>query len=344
MKCTRGIVMRKVMIKEGTWNVAIAVVFALFFIWVGLSALQFAPIWFSAVFLSVPILVIVIALSRSSLFSSGLRHVSSLFNSAEVSGDRIILPEEVEYETGRISLDGYWTYSYATTPVGTSTTMGTRRRYYRTRRSFRASKRGRGMEIQFPSEPFRVEILGDGTGTVEAPAVRILSDPYRDALLIFLTDEGEVSPVGSTNLTLSKGNDVAQISLRGEGRFLAGTVQAELSRARKVRIEVGSGNVWRKVAEGQNFEFRLSTLPEEKIVVFAHYKTASPLLMLKKLWKGPTILGHGSFDLKAVLDIPFGKDVTDGTTFNVDVVQKKPEENEKKSGGTKFERGWGFKS
>ena len=334
--------MRKVMIKESTWTVVAVIVFALFFVWIGLSTLQFAPIWFSVLFLSVPILVIVIMLSRSSLLSKGLRHVSSLFNSTQVSEDRIILPEEVEYETGRISLDGYWTYSYATTSMGTGTTMGTRRRYYRTKRNFTTTERKRGMEIQFPSEPFRVEILGDGTGRVEAPAVRILSDPYRNVLLIFLTDEGEVTHIGNTNLTLSKGSDVAQISLRGEDRFLAGTVQAELSRARKVRIEAGSGDVWRKVAEGQNFEFRLSTLPEEKIVVFSHYKTASPLLMVKKLWKGPTILGHGSFELKAVLDVPLGRDISEGTTFDVEVVQKKQTKNDEKSGSMEFKDRWGI--
>ncbi|WP_457742164.1 hypothetical protein [Thermococcus sp.] len=34
-------------------------------------------------------------------------------------------------------------------------------------------------------------VLRDGTGRIEAPAVKILSEPYRNVILIFFTDEGD---------------------------------------------------------------------------------------------------------------------------------------------------------
>ncbi len=315
--------MRKVLVKESGAFAVFAVIFAVLFIWVAIGIIGFAPKWFAILFLTIPVLFVIMVLTRGTGVFMGNRRASTLFEGSEVSESGITFPEELEYETGRVALDGYWTSTG-------------RNRSYHVRRSFRAGERRTGAFLEFPSEPFRVRVLRDGTGRIEAPAVRILSRPYRDVLLIFLTDEGIVE--GNGSVTLTRGRDVATLTFRGDGRFLIGTVQAELSKARKVRIEVGSGKVWRKIAEGQSFEFTFSPLPEEKTVVFANYKTVSPLSLVKTLWRDSAVLGHGTFELKAVLDVPLARDVVEKDSFIVELTdrERKDEKNE-------FEEEWGFK-
>jgi len=313
--------LRKVLIKEsGTFAVTMIVVFAAFFIWVTVETLSFAPTWFALLFLAMPVMFILIALAKGTKLFTGNKKASALFQSSEVSERGIAFPEELEYEIGRFALEGYWTGSG-------------RSRSYHVRRNFETKRKNRGTFVEFLEEPFRVEVLRDGSGRIEAPAVRILGEPYRDVFLIFLTDRGEV--VGSGSLTLSRGNDVATVTFRGEGRELRGSIQAELSKARGVRIEIGSGKVWKRIAQGRSFDFSFSPLPEEKIVVFASYRTISPLSLVKHLWKDSTVLGHGTFELKTVLDIPFTKDVVEKAEFSVELDEKKTERKDSKEE-------WGF--
>ncbi|NJE49609.1 hypothetical protein E3E30_08550 [Thermococcus sp. 9N3] len=319
------VVLRKVLVREsGTLAVFAVVVFEVVFIWIAIGMLSFAPMWFALLFLAMPVLFILLALAKGTSVFTGNKKASALFENSEVSESGVTLPEELEYETGRVTLDGYWTSTG-------------RSRSYNVRRSFEARERKTGTFVEFPDEPFRVQVLRDGTGRVEAPAVRILSGPYRDALLIFFTDEGEVT--GSGSLTLSKGSDVATVTFRGEGKELRGNVQAELSKARKVRIEVGSGKVWKRIAEGQSFDFTFSPIPEEKTVVFANYKTVSPMSLVKALWRDTAVLGHGAFELKAVLDVPLARDVVEKAEFQVEL---KKEGNVEKRERSEFEEEWGF--
>ena len=314
--------MRKVLVKEsGTLAIFAVVVFAVFFIWIAIGMLSFAPTWFALLFLAMPVLFILIALAKGTGILTGNKKASALFEGSSLAERGVTFPEELDYETGRVALEGYWTSSG-------------RSRTYHVRRSFQTWERKTGAFVEFLEEPFRVGVLRDGTGRIEAPAVRILSGPYRDALLIFLTDEGEVT--GSGSITLSKGSDVATVTFRGEGREPRGSVQAELSKARKVRIEVGFGKVWKRIAEGQSFDFTFSPLPEEKTVVFASYKTVSPLSLVKALWKDSTVLGHGTLELKAVLDVPLARDVVETAEFEVEL--RKEGEIEK----NEFEEEWGF--
>ncbi|WP_062371484.1 hypothetical protein [Thermococcus guaymasensis] len=310
--------MKKVLVKENPVGVmVIGVAFALVFIFLSMSIIgsfgSFVPTGFAAAFLLIPLLFVVILILMGSISIAGGKKASSLFNAATLSETSINFPEELEYAVGRIFLEGYWTYSSTSTGTGTGSS-----RTYRTRRTFRPSWRGRGLEVELPREPFRIELRADGTGIVDAPAIRVLSGPYKDAVVIFLTDEGVVE--GEGNLDLSRENDMAQVTFRGQGRELRGSVWAELSKARGVRIEYGSGDLWKTVAKGKgSFEFSFSPLPEEKIVIFSHYSTVTPRSILQKLWSGPVIMGHGTFELKAVLDVPLGKDVVETAIFNVEL-------------------------
>ena len=312
--------MKKVLVKDNPMGImAIGVVFVAFFIFIALSVIRFmspiAPSGFTAPFLIFPVLFLVALLVIGAKIITGGRKASLLFNQTAVSETSVSFPEEVDYEVGRLFLEGYWAYSSTTTSSGTTSS-----RNYHTRRNFRPEKRGRGLEVELPNGPFRVELRADGTGIVDAPAIRIRSGPYKDGLLIFLTDKGEV--VGEGSLSLNKGSDTAQVNFRGEGKFLRGSVWAELSKARGVRIEVGSGDVWKRIASGRNFDFSFSTLPEEEIVIFTHYGTVTPLSILKKLWKNSVLLGHGTFELKAVLDVPLARDVVETAVFRVEFEEK----------------------
>jgi len=245
------------------------------------------------------------------------KRAESLANSASIFENSVSLPEPVSYEIGRVSLRGYWTGSG-------------RNRSYHVDRDFIAERSGTSQSIDFSEGEFKVAIDADGSGIVAAPAVRILSDPYRDVLLIFLTDSGRA--VGEGRIQLSHGGDSAEIAFRGEGKAVTGHVQAYLSKARKVRIEISAPEGGRKVAgEGFNFEFRESLLPEEKTLIVTAYKTVSPRSLMKYLEK--TVMGHGDFILRAVLDIPLRPDVREERTFRVELEGEEEKE---------FEEEWGF--
>ncbi len=315
--------LRKVLVKEGGITAVFATVaFAIFFVWVAWEMMGTEMLWFALFFLAIPAVLILLALARGTSILTGNRKTSALFSSATLSEGGIAFQEELEYEVGRIELEGYWTSSG-------------RSRSYHVKRNFQSGEKSRGTFVEFPEEEFRVLVLRDGTGWVQAPAVRILSEPYKDALLIFLTSRGHVN--GSGNLTLSRESDVATVTFGGNGKRLTGTVQAELSRARKVRIEVGSGKVWRRIAEGLNFDFSFSPLPDEETVVFAHSKNVSPLTLVKNLWKDSTVLGHGVFELKAVLDVPLARDIVEKAQFTVEL-----DEEGVKSEGEGTGEEWGF--
>ncbi|ASJ01543.1 hypothetical protein [Thermococcus gorgonarius] len=326
--------MKKVLVKENPTGVMVAgAFFTIVFIITSLSILSlassFVSSWFLLPFILVPLLILGAIFGMGVRVLGGGKKASSLFNEASLTETSVAFPEEVEYELGRVFLEGYWTYGHTTTSSGTTTS-----RRYRTRRSFRAEERGRGLEAPLPEGPFRVELRPDGTGIIEAPALRIRGGRYDGSLILVLTDKGVVE--GEGQLSLSRGDDMAQVSFRGDGKFLRGNVWAELSKARKVRIEVGSGDIWKKVAEGGSFDFSFSTLPEEKTVLFTHYGSVTPRSILGKLWSGPVIMGHGTFELKAVLDIPLGRDVVETDVFKVEVEfeeRKIGEEKETTAGG-----------
>ncbi|ASJ06208.1 hypothetical protein [Thermococcus pacificus] len=148
------------------------------------------------------------------------RRVQNFAEMVSFSDSSVSFPESLEFEVGRLEMRGYW--------VGSG-----RNRSYRVERKFTTERSGRSQGIAFPEGEFKVAIDADGSGIVTAPAVRLLSDPYKDVLLIFLTDSGRV--VGEWSIQLSHNGDSAEVVFKGEGKAVTGHVQAYLSKARKVR-------------------------------------------------------------------------------------------------------------
>ncbi len=224
--------LRKVLVKEGGITAVFATVaFAIFFVWVAWEMMGTEMLWFALFFLAIPAVLILLALVKGTSILTGNRKTLALFSSATLSEGGIAFQEELEYEVGRVELEGYWTSSG-------------RSRSYHVKRNFQGGGRGRGTFVEFPQEEFKVTVLRDGTGTVEAPAIRILSEPYKDVLLVFLTSRGHVN--GSESLTLSQGER------RGNGDVWRGRQTPNRgcsSRAFKGAEGENRGRFWQSVEE-----------------------------------------------------------------------------------------------
>ncbi|NJE76679.1 hypothetical protein [Thermococcus sp. ES12] len=250
------------------------------------------------------------------------RRAENFASLVSFSESGIAFPEELEFETGTLEMKGYW--------VGSG-----RNRSYHVERKFIAEKRDRASGVSFPRAGFKVAVSPDGTGFVRAPAVRITDELYKNILLLFFTDEGEVR--GSGTVAVATESDSAQINFRGDGKFIAGTVYSTLAKARRVKVALSvDGFEYEKIIEeGQSFEFRERMLPEEKVIMVGSYNTVSPRLLAGKIWRGTVVLGHGEFIIRGILDIRLRPDVKAEETFRVELEEEAEEEKE-------FEEGWGF--
>ncbi|NJE02026.1 hypothetical protein [Thermococcus sp. JdF3] len=230
-------------------------------------------------------------------------------------------PEELELETGKLEMKGYW--------VGSG-----KNRSYHVERKFIAEGKIRASGVLFPKAGFKAAVSPDGTGFVRAPAVRITDELYRNILLLFFTDEGEVR--GSGTVAVATESDSAQINFRGEGKFIAGTVYSTLAKARRVKVALSTdGFEYEKIiGKGQSFEFRERMLLEEKVIMVGSYGTITPKMVAHSLGGGTVLLGHGEFIIRGILDIRLRPDVKAEETFRVELEEEAEEER-------KFEEGWG---
>ena len=315
--------MRVILIKErgSALVVVLIVTFAFLFMLpvIYLGAEAEGGLIFLAFFAAIFVLVLGVGAKRAMISRAEGKRAETLSSSISTSGRRISFPEELEFEIGTLEMSGWWS--------------GGRNRTYHTSRKFKTVERLRASEVEFRDEEFTITVYGDGTGSVVAPAARILSEPYRDVLLVFITNRGSVG--GGGTLTVSGDGDSAEVSFEGNGRFIRGRVYSTLSKARRVKVAVTKeGFSYEKViGTGESFEFTHPMLPEERTLIVGGYTTLSPRLLLGKLGKGTLVLGHGEFILRAILDLRFRPDIRAEKTFRVELEEEKE----------KFEEEWGFK-
>ncbi|ASJ08188.1 hypothetical protein A3L11_02680 [Thermococcus siculi] len=240
------------------------------------------------------------------------------------SDSGVSFPESLEFEYGTLELRGYW--------VGSG-----KNRSYHVEREFTPSKKSRASNVAFPEEGFKATVAFDGTGKVSVPAVRITDELYRDIVVLFFTDEGEVKGAGT--VTVSTDRDSAQVNFRGEGRFITGTVYSSLNKARRVKVALtAKGFDYEKViGKGKSFEFREPMLPEEKVIMVGTYGTVSPKLILSGFNGETVVMGHGEFRIRAILDIPLRPDIKAEESFRVELRERAEGEREEKE----FEEEWG---
>ncbi|WP_456395768.1 hypothetical protein [Thermococcus sp.] len=241
--------------------------------------------------------------------SKQTKKAESLLSMSSISESGISFPEELEFEYGILNMKAWWSSN------GKS-------RSYHVSREFIPAGTARASNIPFINAEFKMLITADGSGFVSAPAVKILSEPYRDVLLLFLTEKGEVE--ANETLILSTDSDSAQITVRGSGKDIAGRIYSTLSKARKVKISLSApeSNYKIPVAEGDNFEFSYKMLPEEKILIAGGYSVIDPDRIRKYLNKREMAMGHGEFILTGTLDLPLRRDVSESITFNVSLEEK----------------------
>jgi len=240
------------------------------------------------------------------------------------SDSGVTFPEELEFETGTLEMKGYW--------VGSG-----KSRSYHVERKFIPKEKKRASRVPFMGSPFKVAVSPDGTGFVKAPAVRITDELYKNIVVLFFTDEGDVR--GSGTVTVATESDSAQVNYRGDGKFIAGTVYSTLTKARGVKVAISAeGFEYEKiVGKGRSFEFRERMLPEEKVIMVGSYGTATPKMVGNGLGGGTVILGHGEFIIRGILDIRLRPDVRAEETFRVELKGEEIEEEKE------FEEEWGFR-
>ncbi|NJF24091.1 hypothetical protein [Thermococcus sp. Bubb.Bath] len=146
--------------------IAIAVVFFMFafpLTEMAGSSFQLIFLAFMGIFFAVPVVLLLRVKSARSKVSSFMRDASI--------GETVTLPQPVRYEVGTYTCTGEWRSS------------GKNRHYY-TSHTFRRTESGEGPTIALPKGPFIVTVKRDDSGLVEFPAVRILSEPYKNVLLL----------------------------------------------------------------------------------------------------------------------------------------------------------------
>ncbi|WP_457752765.1 hypothetical protein [Thermococcus sp.] len=226
-----------------------------------------------------------------------------------ISESGISFPEELEFEYGILNMKAWWSSS------GKS-------RSYHVSREFTPAGSARASNIPFINAKFKMLVWHDGSGFVSAPAVRILSEPYKDVVFLFLTEKGKVD--ANETLVLSTDNDSAQVIVKGVEGNITGRVYSTLNKARKVRITISAPESTYEIpiAEGDNFEFSYRMLPEENIIIAGGYKVIDPRVIKRKLGKRYVVMGHGEFILKGTLDLPFRRDVSESMGFTVTLEEK----------------------
>ncbi|ACS32713.1 hypothetical protein [Thermococcus gammatolerans] len=239
------------------------------------------------------------------------RRAFSFVGTVSVSGNSLVLSEKVEYETGRLLIEGRSYY------------LG-KGRHYQIERRFVKSSSGKGSEIVPIWDEFFVEINGDGIGYFNAPAVLIKTGKYSGLALIFLTSRSETRFRDTMHLEIN--GEEATVEYHFDGGVLRGVVHSWLSKARGIRLYIsgGGGEVKKKLGGGREFEFSYRLLPEEDTVLVAPFRFITPMMILGNLGgflpspREGLLFGHGTYELKAVLNVPFGRDVVEKVTFRIE--------------------------
>ncbi len=268
---------------------------------------------FMGLFFAVPVILL--------LRAKRTRRKISLFMEDASIGETMTLPQPVRYEVGTYTCTGEWR-------------GGGKNRHYYTSHTFRKTESGEGPAITLPEGPFIVTVKRDDSGLLEFPAVRILSEPYKNVLLLLMSSDGTVNASGTVEAATE--NDSAQLSIRGAGRSLTGTVYATLQKARKAKVEIFH-TAWErnrfKIGEGITFDFSQELLPGEDTLIVA-YEGFSPRDFRMLMRGGEYIMGHGTYGIRLVLDIPLHPDVSSEGSFEVSLKEEPEQEKGEKGGET----------
>lgn len=210
------------------------------------------------------------------------RAAAELASSSRIEGEEIILPEELEFEYGRLVLR-----------------LLTGREH--SIKEFRQEGKEKAGRVAFLNEEFRLLITPEGEGLASFPAVRILSRPYEGVMLLFMTDKGTVVCRKSLSIPAF---DV-HLDVKGRGKKLLGKIYSAPEKAKNVRVLLSmpeERNVEVEIAGGSIKEFEYSMLPEEMIVIYTSYGALSLGEIARKFRGKGAVLGHGEFLIRFAVE------------------------------------------
>ncbi len=233
----------------------------------------------------------------------GPRKAAFLASTITAEGNRLVFPEELEFEYGRITL--------IQTPE-----------MRRPRREFKQLRKDKGSTFEFPEEGFKVVATME-RGFARFPALRILSRSYERIVIVFLTNSGRVD--GKKVLTLPTPTGYIDLEVEGRGRKLRGRFYVPPGENRTAEVALSapeSPGLSVKIADSSMDEFTYPLLPEEKLVVFAPYGSLSLENLLGTLKTKGIAMGHGEFIL---LFSPKGLRKKEAKEYRFTVVPEKEE-------------------
>ncbi len=206
------------------------------------------------------------------------KRAAMLAEACTFEGARLVFPDELEFEYGRITLH--------------------RSEKRRSAKKFQVLKRGKSSTLKFPRGEFKL-CAAIGKGFASFPAVRVLTHPYDGAVVLFMTQEGRV--VGKRLLTASTSGGYVDVEIEGRGKSLLGRFYTPPGQRGKVEILLSapeSPEVSIKIADSSMGEFEYPLLPEESTVIFCPYGSLSVDNILKTLGLTATAMGHGVFTVR----------------------------------------------
>ncbi len=181
---------------------------------------------------------------------------------------------------------------------------------------------------------YTLVVHNDGSGYVRIPCIRI-DDPLYEGLVLLVLNK---TPYRMENrrIVVKTEHDVGEADVAVEDGVLRATLYRIVSgKARRLKLEIeasvsrgGRKYKLRKlvgyVEQGsKTIEYPLTT--QEPIVIIAHKKRLSPLLIKKYLSpKTPLLEGfsHGDYKLRLILDIRFHPDVVEEAPLTLSVSHK----------------------
>jgi len=219
------------------------------------------------------------------------------------------LPCRVDYETGIYRCIGDWEL--------VEDYRGRRSRKYFVTHKFTTETTGSDRSVKLPQGTFLAIAKRVGAGILGFPAIKFLSEPYRDLLVLVMTPKGEVT--GRGRLEVAHENRVAAVEYKGSGTFLTGECYSLSDNPARMKVEIAHKSrpeIRARVGRGKSFEFSRQLLPDDVTVFIARKEL--PLKQFSKLMGNRgVVMGHGRYAVRLILDLRFRKDVSKEAEFEV---------------------------
>ncbi len=228
------------------------------------------------------------------------KKVKKFISNVNIYEDKLTFPKPLKVEEGYLEATGKWHSS------GRSSS-------YDVLAEFISHREMETAEVTLEVKPFFLAIAKDGSGKIYLPGVRVLDEEFKDVVILYALPSYRLEFPQET-LSVSTQEDFAELRVSLIENGFGGYLQANLSKARKAKVELITKEkrvfeVKEKIAETRDvasFEYKFF---DEPLLVISYYTLLDLRDILKKLKLKKIIAGHGNFILRLALDLPFKRDV-----------------------------------